>query len=177
MKIKDTKLKNMCYNMNMKKFYIFLDIDGVMWDWDYIISETDAGRRGKGGMINSFKPESIEALNLLISQLGRTHDVQLVISSSWKGNMARTTKVLKDSGLLYDKRLARTPTYSTDRRGEEILIYLNNNNKSDFVIIDDEMFDYSLYFKKENIIKCEINHSALSLKNVEEFLKNSAFER
>ena len=31
----------------MKNFYIFLDIDGVMYDWDWIIAETNAGRMKK----------------------------------------------------------------------------------------------------------------------------------
>ena len=50
----------------MKNFYIFLDIDGVMYDWDWIIAETNAGRMKKGEFNKKFKPESINALNFLI---------------------------------------------------------------------------------------------------------------
>ena len=52
----------------MKNFYIFLDIDGVMYDWDWIIAETNAGKMTRGEAIKKFKPESVNALNYLIQR-------------------------------------------------------------------------------------------------------------
>jgi len=68
----------LCYHKVMKNFYIFLDIDGVIYDWDFIIAETNAGRIKRGEFIKKFKPESIRALNYLIKGLEEHYDVRLV---------------------------------------------------------------------------------------------------
>ena len=68
----------------MKKFYLFLDIDGVLWDWAYLKKEIAEGRIKKGGIAGNFKPESINSLNYLIRRLSEKYDVKLVISSSWR---------------------------------------------------------------------------------------------
>lgn len=156
----------------MKNFYIFLDIDGVMYDWDYIIAEVNAGRMKKGELIHRFKPESIKALNLLIKELEQNYNVCLVISSTWRENLLFTIKTLKDNGLKYEKEIEMTPIYDPVKRGEQILDYLENKEDFDFVIIDDEMFDFKKFFKSENIIKCEMFHSALNTTMVKEFLCN-----
>ena len=167
----------------MKNFYIFLDIDGVMYDWDYIIAEIDAGRMKKGEFIRKFKPESVESLNLLIEEFEKYYNVCLVISSTWRANLPFTIETLKNNGLKYNKQIERTPIYDPAKRGEQILDYLADKKDFDFVIIDDEMFDFKKLFKKENIIKCEMFHSALSIKMVEDFLnkrianKEKNFER
>lgn len=154
----------------MKNFYIFLDIDGVLYDWDYIIAETDAGKREKGGLILEFKPESVFALNLLINELQKCYNVGLVISSSWRSNLPFTIQTLKNNGLIYNEKIDRTPIYDPSKRGEQILDYLADKSNYDFVIIDDESFDYKKFFEKEKIIKCEAFHSALSIKMVKDFL-------
>lgn len=154
----------------MKNFYIFLDIDGVMYDWDFIIAEVKAGRMVKGALIDRFKPESIKALNFLIKELEAVFDVKLVISSTWRSNLPYTIQVLKDNGLIYNKEIGMTPIYNPAKRGEQILDYLSDKNNYEFVIIDDEMFDFDKFFKKNKIIKCEMFHSALSMKMVNNFL-------
>ncbi len=154
----------------MKNFYIFLDIDGVMYDWDYIISEVDAGRMREGKLIQKFKPESIEALNLLINELEKYYSVHLIISSTWREDMHFAVDTLKNNGLKYNKDIEKTPIYDPTKRGEQILDYLSDKRDFDFVIIDDEMFDFNKYFRPENIIKCEMFHSALSIEMVENYL-------
>lgn len=154
----------------MKNFYIFLDIDGVMYDWDYVIAETDAGRMKKGEFIKKFKPESIDALNFLIQELEKSYNVGLVISSTWRSNLPFTIQTLKNNGLKYGKTIGRTPIYDPSKRGEQILDYLADKQDFDFVIIDDEMFDFKKFFTQDNIIKCEMFHSALDGKMVKKFL-------
>lgn len=161
-----------CYNIYMRNFYIFLDIDGVMYDWDYIISETHAGRMKRGAFIRKFKPESMDALNFLITELNKDYEVGLVISSTWRSNLPFTIKTLQDNGLEFDNQIERTPIYDPAKRGEQILDYLADKQDYDFVIIDDEMFDFRKHFKQDKIIKCEMFHSALSVQMVQEFLKN-----
>jgi len=154
----------------MKNFYVFLDIDGVMYDWDYIISETNAGRMKRGEFLRKFKPESVEALNLLIKGLEKHYNVSLVITSTWRSNLPFTVKTLKENGLVYDKEISRTPIYDPAKRGEQINDYLSDKRDYNFVIIDDEMFEFEKFFSKDKIIKCEMFHSALSVPMVQEFL-------
>ncbi len=157
----------------MKKFYIFLDIDGVMYDYDYIIAEIESGRMERGGFIRKFKPESVQALNLLIEELEKYYDVRLVISSTWRANMPFIAKILKNNGLEYNKEMERTPIYDPSKRGEQILDYLQDKENFDFVIIDDEMFDFKKFFKQDKIIKCEMFHSSLNIGMVNDFLRKT----
>ena len=156
----------------MKNFYIFLDIDGVLYDWDFIIKQTDAKKIKRGGLIETFKPESIEALNYLIEQLGKRYNVQLVISSTWRLDLQYCEKVLKENGLRFDKAIERTPIYEPKLRGNQILDYLVDKENYKFVIIDDEMFNFKEFFTKDKIIKTEMLNGALSIKHIKKFLNN-----
>lgn len=154
----------------MKNFYLFLDIDGVLYDWDYIIAEVNAGRMKRGAFIRKFKPESMKALNYLIEKLQKRYFVQLVISSTWRGNLEFTTKTLKENGLQYNLDLHATPITDPIERGKQILMYLSDKTNYDFLIIDDENFDFNKYFNPNKIIKTEMFHNALSLKQVKRYL-------
>jgi len=157
-------------------FYLFLDIDGVMNDWDYIISEVNAGRMKKGQSIKSFKPESVNALNHLIEELSKKYNFQLVISSTWRMDMEETTEVFKKHNIIgYDKLDSTPRRFDPHERGKEIIEYLEkhnfNENQDDFLIIDDETFDYDKYFTDDKLIKTEIFHNALSFDMVNKYLK------
>ena len=49
---------------NKENFYIFLDIDGVLWDWNWRKNEFKNGN-SKQMLANKFNPESIAAINFL----------------------------------------------------------------------------------------------------------------
>ena len=157
------------WGMGKEKFYIFLDIDGVLWDWKWRISEVKNGRVRGGGIVSDFDPASIGALNSLISTLSSQYDCRLVVSSTWRVNMNLTERALRKNGVLIpDDILERTPlTVRRGSRGREIIAYLcekeDNNN---FVIIDDEMFDYEQYFYSKQIIKTDIYSGALNKQHV-----------
>ena len=89
----------------MKKFYVFLDIDGVLWDWEWRKAEIEKQTIKKGGLIKDFKPESMEALNALLEKIGEKYDSQLVISSTWRIHMDVLSQALSDNGFEYDKHL------------------------------------------------------------------------
>jgi hypothetical protein len=155
----------------MKKFFIFLDIDGVMYDWDFIKNEVDGGNLAARGL-KQFKPESIEALNLLMDTLRQTHKVQLVISSTWRDH---AIVPLYKNGAHLKGAVDSTPVSGKpEYRALEIISYLEkrnlNENDYDFVVIDDEYFDFKKYFTDDKIIKTEMFHNALSVKQVQEFL-------
>ena len=157
----------------MKNFYVFLDIDGVMFDWDYITEEINAGRVKRGGIVKKFKPESVKALNYLLGELEKNYNVELVISSTWRSNLPLTEEILKANGLIFSKELDRTPIAYPNQRGKQISKYLEDKQNYDYVIIDDEMFDFEEYFSPNKIIKCEIYHSALSLGKVKNYLNKA----
>ena len=155
----------------MKNFYVFLDIDGVMYDWDYITEEINAGRVKRGGIVKKLKPESVNALNYLVSNLEKRYNTQIVISSTWRNNLERAAEILKANGFECKNEITGTPiSLSPEKRGEEILEFLKEKQNYDFVIIDDEMFDFKKHFSEDKIIKCEIYHSALSLGKVKNYL-------
>ena len=162
-----------------KTFYIFLDIDGVLYDWDYIINEMDSGRMKKGSFIDKFKPESIEALNFLIREQSKNYNVQLVISSTWRFFMEKTILILKRNGLQYNGPIHSTPiSNDQSKRGEEILSYLKGKTNYDIVIIDDEKFDFKKHFDGSKIIKTEHYHSALSLNQIKSYIaKNNELSK
>ena len=160
---------------NKANFYLFLDIDGVMSDWDYIIAEVNAGRMKKGQSIKNFKPESVKALNHLITEISNNYNINLVISSTWRMDMEETKEVFKKHNILLADKLDKTPRFpDPSERGREIIEYLSEHNYNekvdDFVIIDDETFDYDKYFTQDKIIKTEIFHNALSMDMVNKYL-------
>lgn len=154
------------------KFYIFLDIDGVLYDWEFILQKANKGEIKKG-IIKDFKPESIKALNLLIKELSQVYDVQVVITSAWRYNMRRTIETLNSQGVLYSGKYDKTQLGDPCMRGEQILEYLKDKPKGyRFVIIDDEMFNFNKYFSNDKIIKTNISNNALSIEQVVNFLSN-----
>ena len=157
----------------MKEFYIFLDIDGVLYDWDYIISEVNSGNMKKGGLITKFKKESIDALNYLIESLSKRYNVNVVITSSFRHNMNFIALKLRESNFNYEGILHKIgDTFPSSNRGKEIKKYLDGKKDYEFLIIDDEMFDYKEEFEKFDMIKTEIYHNALNLDMVKRFLSN-----
>lgn len=166
--------------MTVEKFYIFLDIDGVMYDWDYIKKEADKGN-DEVRKLKTFKPESIDALNLLMDELRKTYRVQLVISSTWRMQLADTIRVLYKNGAHLKGAIDATPiTRTPEYRALEILEYLYQRHSTtdniNLVIIDDEYFDFKKYFTQEQIIKTEMFHNALSVDMVKSFLNQHTIQ-
>lgn len=150
-------------------FYVFLDTDGVLWDWKWRLSALQSKTISQKLTLD-FNPESINALNFLLSGLEKVYDVMLVISSVHRSNMARLAHQLKNQGLTYQKEIDKTPVLHTDR-GLEILNYLQNKSYTkNFLIIDDEIKDIIPYFSIDNIIKTDINSHSLSVSDIENFL-------
>jgi hypothetical protein len=159
-----------------QNFYIFLDIDGVLWDEHFISKIIKSGIRLKqdDSISNYFKPSSMRALNFLINTLKEHFEVILVISSNKRMDMQKTVLQLKNNGLTKVNKIDHTPvlleSFDMDR-GLEIKNYLTGKpNNQNHCVIDDEINDITPYIKKENIIKTS-DQKALSLTQVKEFLK------
>ena len=133
-------------------FYVFLDIDGVMFDWKYRLS---SGKK-LGGIIKDFNPESVKALNFLCRTLGEQFNTSVVITSTWKQHWDSMLEVFDANGIdLSGVSLSKTTTRDNPSfRGREIVEYLGESYQdANFVIIDDEMFDYKKYFQRTDIIR------------------------
>lgn len=153
-------------------FYIFLDIDGVMYDWDIIVKNNIRCI----GIIDRFDQTSIDALNYLTKQLAIDYIPVIVISSTWRHDMFRTIKTLKSNGVNLDLKNLRCTdiSKSPEKRGEEILSFLKTvKDSQNFVIIDDEMFDYEKHFPKDKIIKTNIQNDCLKISMVNTYFSQN----
>lgn len=155
-----------------ENFYIFLDIDGVMYDWDYM----KKNNIHNFGVVNTFSPESVEALNYLMEKLNNCYNTELVISSTWRRDMLKTVKTLKDNGVKMNlRKVFSTPIFNQPKsRGEEISSYLSQRKDShNYVIIDDETCDIEPLFNKDRIIKTNIFSGALNKEMVQHFIEKN----
>lgn len=155
------------------KFYIFLDIDGVFWDYKWLKKEIDAGRIKRGGLICEFDPKCVDAFNYLIGELNKKYEPVVVISSTYRNNMEKlrqmflkfeiNTKAIKEVVAL------KTLNFNRD---EEIFEFIQENAVENYLIIDDENLNEKKLFKNNNIIKTDIFDSSLSVEKVKSALKN-----
>lgn len=157
----------------MKNYYIFLDIDGVLWDWEYIkyitINQTKHHK-----IIQDFNPKSINTLNHLINTMRKQkYNVTLVISSTWRNNMHFTIKKLYENGLNFNciNIDIIDPNKNDIHRGKLIKEYLQDKINYDYVIIDDEMFDYKEENLTNHLIKTNIMNNSLNRQHLNNFLK------
>ena len=158
-------------------FYIFLDIDGVMFDWKYRLS---SGKK-LGGVIKDFNPESVKSLNFLCDTLSKQFNTSVVITSTWKQHWDSLLEVFDANGVDVSKvNLSKTTTrINPCYRGREIVEYLGEGYRdANYVIIDDEMFDYREFFDKKDIIKTNMQDGSLNMDMVTTFLtsKGITFE-
>lgn len=155
-----------------EKFYVFLDIDGVMYDWEFLKSQ---GIKSFG-RIKTFNPESVSALNYLLETLNQSYETELVISSTWRRDMLDTVKTLKDNGVKMNlRKVFATPIFNESKtRGEEILSYLSKRqDNQNYIIIDDEISDIAPHFSSDKIIKTNIFTSGLKKDMVDKFFKQN----
>jgi len=157
-----------------KNFYIFLDIDGVLWDWNWRLDAIDKGKIKNRLFVSEFNPKSMEALNFLIEEMNKTHNTKVVISSTWRGNLELADEVLRANNINYDDELLATKISGTPaKRGEEILEFLNTHESGDFIILDDESFDFKNHFSPDKIIKTSLYDKSLSMEHINKWLKDN----
>ncbi|MGN0961224.1 MAG: HAD domain-containing protein [Christensenellales bacterium] len=178
------------------KFYVFLDVDGVLWDWKWRLSEIKSGkidRIKQGGLPSHFKPESVEALNKLLNYLDGFYDVQLVLSSAWRAlNIDYVKKVFVKNGISskYVENIDKTPFADMGGRGfsktelrprgQEIMKYLEGQPQSEpsLIVLDNNCFDFDKYPKLFfNFIKTDGNKDSLNPKQIDAWIKRNIYER
>lgn len=171
-----------------EKFYVFLDIDGTLWDWDTL--------RKNQKKIIVLNEESVESLKVLLESIKRKFDLDLVITSRRRCYWDDCLCFLELNG--FDVRsyfpnktqLERTET----PRGVKIAEYLRGDGlirgpfqkfvarrilsakKNNFVVLDDDLRPLENYVPKENIIWTDSRHRALDHEMVESFLSDRGIE-
>ncbi len=164
--------------MEKENFYLFLDIDGVLWDWEWRVGEIKSGKIKRGKFVTEFNPESVDALNKIISHIQKDFDCNLVISSSWRTFFEETKQVLNKNGVILPKNISKTPIIPRpNSRGEEILNYLKQKpDAPNVLIIDDEIKNISKHFPISNIIKTNIYHESLRAHHATKWINQREYE-
>ena len=130
---------------------IFLDIDGVIASLDHIriASLLEEGNPDKYGY--AFDPRCVKNLQYIIKQT----NAKLIISSSWKSMGKEALLTMWKMRELPGEIIGTTPDLLRGSRGMEIQVWIDINDVTKFVIIDDDidMLDSQLpYFVKTNPI-------------------------
>lgn len=156
----------------MKKFYLFLDIDGVLNNITWLKNCVDNNLEEKG-YYRFIDPKCIDAINFLIDKLSEKFDVQVVISSLWKlQGHDYCTEILKKHNLKFKNDLDFTPTNFERNRFKEIYKYLTEKKQfNNFLVIDDE--DLSELLNFNHFIKTTGYYNyGLTINQVENWLEN-----
>lgn len=150
----------------MKPFYIFLDIDGVMNDFEYW---TKCKKKHGNGRVMSlqnypFNPDSLNNLMLLNQELQhKQYATRIILSSTWRlgeNDTAIVNSRLAEYGMqIYDKtsQLDRMPLNKlTSFRSFEIKEWLKTHkNPTNYIILDDA--DVSDEFEEKYYVKTNPN--------------------
>ena len=159
----------------MKDFFIYLDIDGVLnnYDWIKLFSDENSNFAKKNDKYIDLR--CIKALNNLMKTLkDNGYNLVVIISSAWRVDMPDTIERLLKSGLNKPKFFGKTVFDKDRHRGKEIFEHTSSFglNENEFVIIDDEVISIKEYFNEKNIIKTSgIFNFGLTQENVDIFLK------
>lgn len=180
-----------------EKFYVFLDIDGTLWDYKNL------AKRGK--VVVGLNPESVQAVYALMDSLEQKYEAELVITSRRRVDWWSCLKFLKEQGFdIFRYNLHRTHLVNWKKpRGVKIAEYMYNDKigksfeepkvfprlfegflakrenkkmKSNFVVIDDDLKPLKNYVLPENIIKTNVKNKSLDLEMVESFLNTMGLE-
>lgn len=174
-------------------YYVFLDIDGVLWDYRQLYFKYGPFFRGQTDP--ELKPESIKAVNFLLETLENDFDTRLVITSGRRQNMPKCLDYLFKNGLKYNKTIFSTP-YTPGSRGDKIVRFMKfdgvettyptlgnavqkllynfkNNDYKNYVVIDDNKKKIAGEIPPARRIVTDINKESLTLKQVQSYLKRN----
>ena len=136
-------------NNNQKQpYYIFMDIDGTLWDIESAIRTH--GPFAKGIPLPRLKESSVIAINILLENLEQKFDTRLVLTSGHRENLTACVHHLEFNGFKYDKPIYCTP-YIPGPRGQKIVDYMKEQGEAPFTYPNlNNIFSRILYSRKEN---------------------------
>lgn len=128
--------------MNNNNFYIFLDIDGVLTNWNYALSLNNK-KEIANIMSEGVCENNINALNHLIEIISNYYTPIIVITSI-RRILDYDTLIftLRNCNLKYNNEFYKTEIDHNRNRTIEIKKYISKNNINDnYIIIDDELLE------------------------------------
>jgi len=129
---------------------IFLDIDGVLRT-----HKSDLEWSLKSGLPipqkvydRQFSQKSVSNINYIISLTG----AKIVVSSTWRNNytIEELKEIFRSRGI-FGQIIDKTGIGLT--RGEEILQWLDTNEITNYVVIDDQVKDILSWVNKERVVE------------------------
>lgn len=181
-------------NIKKEPFYIFTDIDGVLFDNESAFYAHGPFLKDVSSPV--LKHSSVVALNFLLETLEKKYDTKFIITSPRRKDLVSCMQYLNYNGLKYNK-----PIFATDfvsgPRGKKILNLMSNdglvpkkkpslkqfisnffdknlreNSFKNYVVIDSSLSHLKRLIPKEHIIKTNFNYAALSIDQVINFLNS-----
>ncbi len=144
---------------------IFLDVDGVL---------NCSSTKDTCGVYVGIEDKKVE----LLKQIVDTTKAKIVLASTWRYTWFKEDYLKSEQDDLanyLDDKLNKYGLSITDKiddeaigRGQGILEYVNNHNvkMDDFIVIDDEMFDYKETKLTKNLIQTSYDKGGLQLKHI-----------
>lgn len=114
-------------NPKKEPYYVFLDIDGTLWDAKFNYPRYGFQMNYVAEPV--LKPESIEAVNLLLRSLEQDFDTRLIITSHRRENLSKCVSYLMDNGLEYHKSIYATKYPSVINRGNGIVDFMEERGE------------------------------------------------
>ncbi len=157
-----------------KKFYIFLDIDGVF------MHQSDFEKRDHvltNDLFMEFDPRCVSAFNYLIKRLNELFNTEVIITSAWQYHKRElSAKILK-----YKVKLENFD-YLKDcdkvGRGKSIKSFLKAKKDGfGYLVIEDDISDFYNFVELENIILTNFYEGGLTRELVDEFLESDYFRK
>lgn len=127
--------------LEYKLIYIFLDVDGVLNNQNYIEKCYEMHHQPMHMNHVPFDPKCLKNLMLLVQCYeNNNYKVKIILSSTWR--LSEIDYEIVNARLAeYGLRLSGK-TCNKGHRGKEIKVYLQENQDyKDFIIIDDDSFD------------------------------------
>lgn len=132
----------------MKFFYVFLDVDGVLNDFNYWnkCKERNGTHQYMNGKYYPFNPESLNNLMLLGKNLLKHKAImRIILSSTWRLDESSTeivkSRLAEYSMTIYDQ----TPNIMLNKRQEIKTWLASNKNPKMYLVIDDNKEMLSIF--------------------------------
>lgn len=151
--------------------YIFLDIDGVL-NSEHTLDESCENMDQK--MASIISDQLVKNLSYLVEKT----DAKIILSSSWRvyfNNNIKNPNNIFAMALLaslnkYNLKLHDMTPYPkgphSSERGLEIKTYVEQNNITDYVVIDDEQFsDFKIHLDMSRFIQTNFGDETTTIEN------------